>query len=150
MLAQSFQLFWLFATVWTVAYQAPLSMGFLRQEYWSGCHALLQVIFTTQRWNLHLLYLLHWQRGSLPLTPPGKPNPISLGTYFNNHWIYFQACFLVVSSKPVFCALYPVPQKAYQNIQCRKLVFSICKSTALILHHMVEGMWAQELSTMSK
>ena len=26
----------LFATPWTVACQAPLSMGFLRQEYWSG------------------------------------------------------------------------------------------------------------------
>ena len=23
-------------TPWTVAHQAPLSMGFLRQEYWSG------------------------------------------------------------------------------------------------------------------
>ena len=27
---------WLFATAWTVAYQAPLSMGFSRQEHWSG------------------------------------------------------------------------------------------------------------------
>ena len=27
---------WLFATPWTVACQAPLSMGFSRQEYWSG------------------------------------------------------------------------------------------------------------------
>ena len=27
---------WLFATPWTVAYQAPHSMGFSRQEYWSG------------------------------------------------------------------------------------------------------------------
>ena len=27
---------WLFATPWTVAYQAPLSLGFSRQEYWSG------------------------------------------------------------------------------------------------------------------
>ena len=26
---------WLFATPWTVAYQAPLSMGFPKQEYWS-------------------------------------------------------------------------------------------------------------------
>ena len=25
----------LFVTQWTVAYQAPLSMGFSRQEYWS-------------------------------------------------------------------------------------------------------------------
>ena len=24
------------ATPWTAAYQAPLSMGFSRQEYWSG------------------------------------------------------------------------------------------------------------------
>ena len=27
---------WLFATPWTVAHQAPLSMGFSRQEDWSG------------------------------------------------------------------------------------------------------------------
>ena len=26
----------LFATPWTVAHQAPLSMEFFRQEYWSG------------------------------------------------------------------------------------------------------------------
>ena len=26
----------LFATPWTVVHQAPLSMGFSRQEYWSG------------------------------------------------------------------------------------------------------------------
>ena len=25
-----------FATPWTAAHQAPLSMGFSRQEYWSG------------------------------------------------------------------------------------------------------------------
>ena len=27
---------WLFAILWTVAYQTPLSIGFPRQEYWSG------------------------------------------------------------------------------------------------------------------
>ena len=26
----------LFATLWTIAHQAPLSMRFSRQEYWSG------------------------------------------------------------------------------------------------------------------
>ena len=31
----------LFVTLWTVTHQAPLSMGFSRQEYWSGCHFLL-------------------------------------------------------------------------------------------------------------
>ena len=37
------------------------------------CHALLHGIFPTQGLNLHLLCLLHWQGGSLPLAPPGKP-----------------------------------------------------------------------------
>ena len=27
---------WTLTTLWTVAHQAPLSMGFSRQEYWSG------------------------------------------------------------------------------------------------------------------
>ena len=27
---------WFFAAPWTVAYQAPPSMGFYKQEYWSG------------------------------------------------------------------------------------------------------------------
>ena len=45
----------LFATPWTVAYQAPPSMGFSRQEYWNGfCHFLLQEVFLTQGLNLGL------------------------------------------------------------------------------------------------
>ena len=31
----------LLVTPWPAAYQAPLSMGFSRQEYWSRCHCLL-------------------------------------------------------------------------------------------------------------
>ena len=52
--------------------QAPLSTGFSRQEHCSGSHALLQGIFPTQGSNPHLLCLLCWQVGSLPLAPPGK------------------------------------------------------------------------------
>ena len=37
-----------------------------------GCHALLQGIFLTQGLNWHLLHILHWQAGSLPLASPGK------------------------------------------------------------------------------
>ena len=68
------------ATRWTVARQAPLSMGFSRQEYWSGLHVFLQGVFPTQGSNPHLLCLLHWQAGSLPLVPPGKPHAESLCT----------------------------------------------------------------------
>ena len=36
MRVNSLQSFRLFVTQWTVACQAPLSMGFSRQKYWSG------------------------------------------------------------------------------------------------------------------
>ena len=39
----------------------------------AGGHAPLQRIFSTHGLNLRLLHLLHWQAGSLPLAPPGKP-----------------------------------------------------------------------------
>ena len=64
--AQSLSYIQLFATPWTVARQVPLSMGFSRQEYWSGFHFLLQGIFLTQGSNPCLLPLLHWQADSLP------------------------------------------------------------------------------------
>ena len=41
---------------WTVACQALLSMEFSRQEYWSGCHSLLQGILQTQGLNPSLLH----------------------------------------------------------------------------------------------
>ena len=34
--AKSLSVIWLFVTPWTVAHQAPLSMEFSRQKYWSG------------------------------------------------------------------------------------------------------------------
>ena len=46
--------------------------GILQARIWSGVHALLQGIFLTQRLNLHLLWLLHWQAGSLPRASPEK------------------------------------------------------------------------------
>ena len=45
----------LFVTPWTVAHQLPLSMGFSRQEYWSGLSSPSLGIFLTKGWNLHLL-----------------------------------------------------------------------------------------------
>ena len=48
----------LFVALWTVACWAPLSMGFSRQEYWSGLPCPPQGIFLTQGFNLRLLCLL--------------------------------------------------------------------------------------------
>ena len=44
------------------------------------CHALLQRIFPTDGSNPRLLCLLHWQAGSLPLVPPGKPLDIQISS----------------------------------------------------------------------
>ena len=38
-----------------------------------GRHFLLQGIFLTLEWSPCLLRLLHWQAGSLPLAPLGRP-----------------------------------------------------------------------------
>ena len=58
----------LFATLWTIAHQAPLSMGFSKQEYWSRLPFPPLGDLPTQGLNWHLLDLLHWEAGSLP--PP--------------------------------------------------------------------------------
>ena len=55
-LLSCFSCVWLFVTPWMVASQAPLSVGFSRQEYWSGLWCFLQGIFLTQGLNLHLLW----------------------------------------------------------------------------------------------
>ena len=46
----------LFATPWTVAYRAPPTMGFSRQEYWSGLPFPSPGIFPTQGLNPGLLH----------------------------------------------------------------------------------------------
>ena len=73
----NFSHFRLFATPRTVACQAPLSMGFSRQEYWSGLLCLLPGDLLSP--DPCLLHLLHWQSGSLPLAPPG--NPVNMCKY---------------------------------------------------------------------
>ena len=64
---------WLFATLWTVMCQAPLSMGFPRKKYWSGLPFLSSRDLSHPGINPSLLCVSHWQVGSLPLAPPEKP-----------------------------------------------------------------------------
>ena len=60
----------LFATLWNVARQAPLSIWFSRQEYWRRLTCPPLGIFPTKGSNPHLFT---WQVCSLPLAPLGKP-----------------------------------------------------------------------------
>ena len=75
-------LFWL--TLWTVAHQASLSMGFSRQEYWSGlpfpspgnlCHPGIKPGSPALQWD------------PLPTEPPRKPI-LSMGDCLNQHSLW--------------------------------------------------------------
>ena len=60
-----------FVTLWTVDTRLLCPWDSPGKNTGVGCHALLQGIFSTQKSNPHLLCLLHWQAGSLPLMPLG-------------------------------------------------------------------------------
>ena len=48
-----------------------MSIGFSRQEYWSGLPFPPSEDSSDPGLNPHLLHLLHWQADSLPLLAPG-------------------------------------------------------------------------------
>ena len=106
----------LFATPWTVAHKAPLSMEFSRQEYWSGLpfpspgnlpdpgikpmslasHALVGGFFTTE--------------------PPGKPQE-----YWNRQPFPYSGIFLTQGSTP------SLPH-------CRWILYCLSHQGSLISH----------------
>ena len=74
-----------FATLWTVAHQAPLSMGFFRQEYWSR----------------------------LPFSPPGdlpdpgiEPVSPCIGRQILYHWATWEAPILEKKLKTLYIHIY--------------------------------------------
>ena len=64
------------ATLQAVAHQAPLSMGFSRQEYWSELPSPPPGDLPDAGTNLHRSRLLYWQVGSSLPMPPGKPKMV--------------------------------------------------------------------------
>ena len=60
----------LFGIPWTVVYQASLSVGFSRQDYWSGLPFPPPGAFADPR----IESMPHWQPDSLPLSHLGNSN----------------------------------------------------------------------------
>ena len=73
---------WLFETPWTVAGQAPTSMGFSRKEYWSGLPFPSPRDLPNSETESRSPAL---QADSLPSEPPGKPILINQ-THFAVWW----------------------------------------------------------------
>ena len=98
----------LFATPWTVAYQAPLSMGFSRQEYWSGLPFPSPGDLPNpgiEPWSPTL------QADALTSEPPGKPMRV-----YNSHWFTailkssqeITACFFLRSQSYFLGRIFPL------------------------------------------
>ena len=61
----------LFATLWTIAHQAPLSMGFPSKNSGVSCWSFSRGSSRPRDRTQHLLHPLRWQAGSLQLAPSG-------------------------------------------------------------------------------
>ena len=150
-----FSCVWLFATLWTVAHQAPLSVDSPGKNTGVGSHFLLQGIFMTRGLNPHLLCLLHWQVGSLPLAPPRKPHSIGYkATIFILKLGFLKVSFTGDPGKVTF---FPWLQCSHLWYQSHRVVVSIqwvndvkkmsqarCKTTG-ILHGCPGTFWMAQL-----
>ena len=85
--------------------------GFSRQESWSGLPCPFARDLPDTGISPHLLRLLYWQAGSLPLAPPGKRSIFSVCFFLqcnldnkNSHLLVFILCqgFWLVLKKPCF------------------------------------------------
>ena len=103
------------ATSWTAAYQAPLPMGFSRQEYWSG------LPLPSPEKQL-LLLLSHFSRFRLCVTPwtAAYQAPPSMGFSRQEYW----------SGLPL-----PSPMKRPRVPQNMKHRITICPSKPLLGIH---------------
>ena len=85
----------LFATPWTVAHQAPPSMEFSRQEYWSG----LPFPSPGDLPNLGIeAESPTLQADALSSEPPGKPGSYSINQFTNLNKIYKTMVFITLST----------------------------------------------------
>ena len=104
---------WLLATPWTAAHQAPLSIGFSRQEYWSGvplpsptskprsyeiyCFSLFLLYSCQSSWKRHVPGIRMkqtWNRPeAAPLRWPVNQEARELNVTLN-HWDSEVVCFI--------------------------------------------------------
>ena len=105
MLSKSLQSCLTYATQWTVACQAPLSMGILQARILEWVSMASSKGSSQPKDWTRLLSLLHWQAGSLPLAPPGKPmeNPVLVKCHEHGSFPLELQFSSVAQSCPTLC-----------------------------------------------
>ena len=93
--------------------------GFSRQEHWSGLPfpSPGDLPHPGTGRKLRLLRLLHWQVGSLPLAPPGKPVKLRRvrGSWAPKNWCFWTAVLEKTLESPLDCKeIQPVHSKGDQ------------------------------------
>ena len=89
----------------------------------------LQGIFLTQGWNSRLLCLLHWQVGSLPLSPQGSHSEcsqlicLSLFLFSDEQWNSTPPSLWIVGTHSVNTHILPRDWTPWQGL-CTQLPFS--------------------------
>ena len=79
----------LFVTPWTITYQTPLSMGFSKQEYWSGFPFLSPGDLPDPGIKPRSPAL---QADALPSEPPGKPKNVQITVQLHSFHILARLC----------------------------------------------------------
>ena len=112
-----------FGTLWAIAWQAPLSMGFSSNNNGVSCHALLLEIFPTQGSNLHHLCLLHY--GLVLIIPFYSPLFYKKKSMFlktNEHTVvlYYRDCLVILI--PLEFSLLPLLMSSLLYLSSKLLV----------------------------
>ena len=108
--AQSLSHVRLFATPWTVAHQAPLSMGFPGKNTGVHCHFFLQGIFLTEGLNPSLL---PQQADSLPLSYIGSSHIQTKNSKLILSSPLIGSCIIVFMHFAATCTINPIPHGYY-------------------------------------
>ena len=136
---------WLLVTPWTAAHQAPPSMGFSRQEYWSGLPLLSPVLAARLScsiegrgvWRplLHICSCLFYQillekeKSQLNF----KKSSLYL-IYLVNSFMYFCAYFIFQITNLKLKSVKPVKE----NLLCHKTVLIMLENTENVEVSLVE------------
>ena len=97
-----------------------------------GYHALLQGIFPTQGWKLHLLCLLHQQASSLPLAPL----VMLLLKKRKNRKKPLKSVFLI-------CEVGKTNRISFKNCKLKSLRFSCSESDFSFRGYVLLGVWTE-------
>ena len=118
----------LFVTLWTVAHQAPLFMGFSRQEYWSGvpfrwkhgtikffswAHIVSQVFFFFFKYFIHVVLTGHIDCMAEWVFRPKCVVPKFI--VLNHHVLLFSFSELRVNLRHCSFQVMPIPHLVYHN-----------------------------------